>query len=70
MDKITRYQRHMQHIHNISAAMSIEGAVNLVVEDIIDHLVAHGIKPDSELIKSVRKLGQYTYKPENKQYGN
>lgn len=56
----------MQHIHNIGAAMSIENAVVLVVEDIVDHLVVSGIKPDSKLIKSVRKLGKYTYKPENK----
>jgi hypothetical protein len=62
---MTRYQKHMQHIHNIGAAMSIESAVYLVVDDIVDLLVKSGIKADSELIKNVRKCGTYTYDPKN-----
>lgn len=60
---MTRYQKHMQHIHNIAAAMNIENAVMLLMEDIIDHLIASGMKPDCSMVKEIRNLGKYTYEP-------
>jgi hypothetical protein len=60
---MTRYQKHMQHIHNIGQAMAIENAVMLLTEDIVDFLVKSGIKEGAPILKDIRALSKYEYNP-------
>lgn len=60
---MTRYQKHMQHIHNAAQAMAIENAVMLLTEDIVDYLIKGGVKPGAPLLKEVRDLCKYEYNP-------
>lgn len=59
---MTRYKKHMQQVHNQATATSIEMAVCLLVEDIIDHLINNGVKADARLLKDLRELSKYEYK--------
>lgn len=59
---MTRYKKHMQNVHNQATATSIEMAVCLLIEDVIDHLVNNGVKPDASLLKNIRNLSKYEYK--------
>lgn len=69
---MTRYQKHMQRIHDVSTATTIEAAVMLLTEDIADYLVKSGVKPDSRLIKEIRTFKDYEYNPKGhiKSLGN
>lgn len=69
---MTRYQKHMQHIHNQATARSIETAVQLVLEDVAEFLIKTGVKPGSKLIKDVKSFHQYEYNPRKhfKELGN
>jgi len=66
---MTRYQKHMQHVHNIGQAMTIENAVMLVIEDVIEHLIKNGVKQDAPLLKQIRALGKYEYNPQKTLHG-
>ena len=55
---MTRYKKHMQQVHNQATATSIEMAVCLLVEDIINN----GVKADARLLKDLRELSKYEYK--------
>lgn len=57
-----RYKKHMQKVHNIGTATSIEMAVLLIMEDVVDHLIKTGVKEDSKLLKDIRDLQSYEYK--------
>lgn len=59
---MTRYKKHMQNVHNQATATSIEMAVCLLIEDVIDHLVNNGVKVDAPLLKTIRNLSKYEYK--------
>lgn len=59
---MTRYAKYMQHIHDIGTANTIENAVSFVIEDIIDYLKKTGVKPESNLLNEIRKIGTYAYK--------
>lgn len=59
---MNRYQKHMQHVHNQATAISIEMAVCVLIEDIIEHLINSGVIADSEMVKNVRELSKYEYK--------
>lgn len=59
---MTRYQKHMQQIHNQATAQSIESAVRLLTEDIIDFLIKAGVRQHSALLKDIRNLSKYEYK--------
>lgn len=60
---MTRYQKHMQHVHNVGQAMAIENAVILLTEDIVDFLVKSGIKQGAPLLRQIRELIKYEYNP-------
>lgn len=62
--KMTRYEKHMQHIHNKATAMSIEMAVELLIDDIVECLIKSGVKHDASLLKDIRKLSHYQYNPQ------
>lgn len=59
---MARYQKHMQQIHNQATAQSIESAVQLLTEDIIDFLIKAGVQPGGMLLKDIRNLSKYEYK--------
>lgn len=63
---MTRYQKHMQHIHNQGTANAIEAAVMCITEDIADYLIKCGVHADSKLIKEVRTFKDYVYNPNTK----
>lgn len=69
---MTRYQTHMQHIHNQATAQSIEQAARLLLEDVADFLIKSGVKAESQLIKDVKAFDQYEYNPKKhfKKAGN
>lgn len=58
---MTRYQKHMQHIHNQATASSIEMAVTLLLEDISDFLINSGVKPGCKLIEDIKSFNKYDY---------
>lgn len=58
---LTRYESHMQLVHNQATAMSIELAILLFTEDILDVLIKTGVKENSALINKVRALKKYNY---------
>lgn len=58
---MTRYQKYMQSIHSVATASAVEMGVMLIIEDVLDHLIKSGVKPDSNLIKEIRSLKEYTY---------
>lgn len=60
---MTRYQKYMQEIHSVSTAYAIELGALLLTEDILDYLIKSGIKADSKIIKDVRNIKKYEYKP-------
>lgn len=60
---MTRYKKHMQHIHNQATASSIEMAVTLLLDDISEYLIKSGVKPDSRLIKEIKEFNKYEYNP-------
>lgn len=60
---MTRYQKYMQHIHSQATASAIETAVKLLTEDIVDYLVQHGVKADSNLIAEIKTFKDYVYNP-------
>lgn len=62
---MTRYQKYMQHIHSGAVAHDIEGAVAMLQQDIIDHLVNSGVKEHSAMIENIKALCLYTYKQIN-----
>lgn len=62
---MTRYQKHMQHVHNIGQATAIENAVMLLMEDVIDFLVKSGVKQDAPILKEIRNLSKYEYNPKS-----
>jgi hypothetical protein len=59
---MNRYKKHMQKVHNVGTATSIEMAVLLIIEDVVDHLIKTGVKADSKLLKDIRGLQSYEYK--------
>lgn len=69
---MTRYQRHMQHVHDQATALSIEQATRLLLEDVADFLVKSGVKAESQLIKDVKAFDKYEYNPKKhfKKAGN
>lgn len=58
---MTRYKKHMQKVHNQATATSIEMAVCLLIEDVIEHLVNNGVKEGAPLLKEIRKIAKYQY---------
>lgn len=58
---MTRYQLHMQLIHNQATALSIEMAVTVFTEDVLEYLIKSGVKADSKIIQDLRNLSKYEY---------
>lgn len=69
---MTKYQAHMQRIHNQATANSIEQATRLLLEDVADFLIKTGVRADSQLIKDVKAFDKYEYNPKKhfKKTGN
>jgi hypothetical protein len=64
---MTRYKSYIQKIHSVATASAIEMGVLLITEDVCDYLVNSGVQADSNLIKEIRKLKEYEYKPKAKE---
>jgi hypothetical protein len=63
---MTRYQKHMQQVHNYATAQAIEMAVKKLIIDIREHLIKTGVKAGSPLLDKISMLQEYEYKPEIK----
>lgn len=56
---MTRYKQYIQQIQNPATVRSIGDAVMWLTEDIIDFLIASGVKQGAPILDDIRKISKY-----------